>query len=225
MSCGQFQSAHVNKEIGYRVTDSGKIMHWPQNSEIGLSFEEDFPLEAKQAIESSYSIYNNNLENISLQTNNYSVAKFQGNKSFSGTNTVHWISQDQAWPFEDKHPTASAVTISYYNQDGIYGTKLFFRESKLNYAKSSINKSLFFAFLQKKENILAQAASIETGLKLNFKTIEALAGHELGHSLGLVHSDDKEALMYPDIERAQINRTEKLNHEDKERLARAYLLK
>lgn len=203
ISCGaivkeqKLESCH---KVYKCLSSSGEIVKWPENSKINIKFASSFSQDDLGAFSDIIDEYNGLFDKITFTmdtTNRLKDENNPDNVAFDGTNGIYVITGE--WPWKDKHPNASAVTVPNIENGEITGFDIFFRAE----------------YLTKYTSDKATSRSRSNAMNILFR-------HELGHGMGLYHNDTVSSFMFPQLTVNSENANYSYSQEDLKFFATAY---
>ena len=188
-ACGRL-AIKDNCECGFYTSASGqKMYHWPDGAQIKYAIHRDFPGGLRPAVGAASLAYNELFANTQLRVDGESNAapNIRNNQpdsvSNDGVNGVYWIEGE--WPWAEDQPHSDAMTVVTFAQERIVEADVFFKASAFdsNGGRGDQNPTTFDFEQDSKD---AQWTFV-------------IAVHELGHSLGRVHSKSTSSVMFPSV--------------------------
>ncbi len=212
-ACGRL-AVKDNCECGFYTSASGqKMYHWPDGAQIKYTIDRDFPNGLRPAVSAASEAYNELFAKTQLYVDAESngAPKIRNNKPDSvandGVNGVYWI--DGEWPWAADQPHSDAMTVVTFAQERIVEADIFFKASAFNSNGDSRERNPM-AFDYEQDSKDAQWTYV-------------IAVHELGHSLGRVHSKTHNSVMFPSVGLNFVNNP--LPEYDEDKLSSVYELR
>lgn len=192
-ACGSSEEFTVDDTCacGFYTSQAGsKIMTWPEGSQIRFDFDAQFTQNLRPAVKSAALAYNNVLAKTSIQldVNSSNAPTYRGNPdqlSRDGVNGIYLV--DEPWPFPDGQE-AEGMTVVQFDPAGIVEADIYIRLAGLVHPNSTV--APFYSILP-----IDRAAILLSDVNVRWARVLNL--HEMGHALGLVHSEKENAVMNP----------------------------
>lgn len=192
-ACGGSEELTVddNCACGFYTSEAGtKIMAWPDGSRIQFEFDTHFTPSLRPAVKSAALAYNNVLAKTSIQLDvtTSNAPSYRGDPDAltrDGINGIYLV--DEPWPFPDGQE-AEGMTVVQFDPAGIVEADIYIRLAGLVHPNSTV--APFYSILP-----IDRAAILLSDVNVRWARVLNL--HEMGHALGLVHSEKPNAVMNP----------------------------
>lgn len=198
-ACGA-RVLHVNDQCdcGFYTTDGGQMLHWNDGAQLVFEFHSSVPASARPSISAAMDVYNETLANTHLAVLDATASPAPdydfGEAKQDGVNGIYWVNGD--WPWEKSNPGSDAMTVVTFRENQVVEADLFFRaKSFATQNTDAMSTAEDTDLLQSLRAMGKSTSSAGTTLAEVF----VIAVHELGHSIGRVHSKHDESIMFPAV--------------------------